>query len=135
LPLPGARPFDDGMGLTDLATSLRDSLTVARVFGEPYERDGVTVIPAASVRGGMGGGSGKKETEEGEGGGLGLVARPAGAYVIKDGSVTWQPAVDVNRIVLTAIAGWVAVAWIVARSVGRRPGAGAARGRSRRRAG
>jgi uncharacterized spore protein YtfJ len=116
------------MGLTDLTTTLRDSMTVARVFGEPYERDGVTVIPAASVRGGMGGGAGKQDAREGvqaagegEGGGLGLTARPAGAYVIKDGAVSWQPAVDVNRIVLTAIAGWVAVAWLIARSLGRRP--------------
>jgi uncharacterized spore protein YtfJ len=114
------------MGLNELATSLRESMSVARVYGEPYEKDGVTVIPAAAVRGGMGGGSGKKgavggeEPEEGEGGGLGLIARPAGAYVIKDGTVTWQPAVDVTRIVTLAILGWVAVAWVVSRSVGRR---------------
>jgi uncharacterized spore protein YtfJ len=114
------------MGLNDLATSLRDSMTVTRVFGEPFEKDGVTVIPAAAVRGGVGGGSGKRSTggeegpEEGEGGGLGMIARPAGAYVIKDGEVAWQPAVDVNRIVTLAIAGWVAVAWVVSRSVRRR---------------
>src|SRR4051812_28520728 len=115
------------MGLTELATALRDSMTVARVFGEPFERDGVTVIPAAAVRGGMGGGTGKRagregeeNPEEGEGGGLGMTARPAGAYVIKDGAVTWQPAVDVNRIVTLAILGWVAVAWVVSRAVRRR---------------
>ena len=111
-----------GMGMSELAASLRDTATVARVFGQPYERDGVTVIPAAVVRGGAGGGAGKKDStgEEGEGGGLGLVARPAGAYVIKDGAVTWQPAVDVNRIVTVAVVGWVAVAWLVARTVRRR---------------
>jgi uncharacterized spore protein YtfJ len=31
----------------------RDAVTVKRVFGEPYERNGVTVIPAASVVGGV----------------------------------------------------------------------------------
>jgi uncharacterized spore protein YtfJ len=125
-----------GMALSELVTALRDSLTVGRVFGEPYERDGVTVIPAASVRGAAGGGAGKRapshegrgETsvggtssgEEGEGGGLGFIARPAGAYVIKDGEVTWHPAVDVNRIVTLGILGWVAVAWVLARSLRRR---------------
>jgi uncharacterized spore protein YtfJ len=111
------------MTLAELVTTLRDSMTVSRVYGEPYERDGVTVIPAAHVRGGAGGGSGRKDGtgEEGEGGGLGLIARPAGAYVIKDGTVTWQPAVDVNRIVAVSVVGWVAAAWLVARAL-RRPG-------------
>ncbi len=110
------------MGLRDLATSLRDTMTVARVFGEPYERDGVTIIPAAAVRGAAGGRSGRKEQsgDEGEGGGLGLVARPAGAYVIKDGTVTWHPAVDVNRIVTLGVLGSVTVAWVLARALRRR---------------
>ena len=34
------------------------------------------------------------------GGGFGLSATPAGAYVIRGGAVEWQPAIDVNRIVL-----------------------------------
>jgi uncharacterized spore protein YtfJ len=105
------------MRVAELVSSLRDMMTVARVYGEPYERDGVTVIPAATVRGGAGGGFGKKDTsgEEGEGGGLGLIARPAGVYVIREGKVTWQPAVDVNRIVALGVLGWVAVTWVVAR--------------------
>jgi uncharacterized spore protein YtfJ len=92
-------------------------MTVSRVFGEPVERDGVTVIPAASVRGGAGGGSGRKGEagEEGDGGGVGLIARPAGAFVVKDGEVSWLPAVDVQRIVRVAVLGWVAVAWLLAR--------------------
>jgi uncharacterized spore protein YtfJ len=110
------------MRTAELMTAVRDGMTVSRVFGEPYERDGVTVIPAALVRGGAGGGSGRKaETqEEGDGGGFGLVARPVGAYVIKDGAVTWQPAVDVNRIVTVAVTGWVAIAWVLGRAVRRR---------------
>ena len=80
----------------------RDALTVKRVFGDPYEKNGVTVIPAASVRGGAGGGSGESADGTGGGGGFGLTARPAGAYVIRGDQVTWQPAVDVNRIVLGA---------------------------------
>lgn len=110
------------MNVHELVATARDALSVRKVFGEPYERDGVTVIPAATIRGGAGGGNGKKAetSEEGEGGGIGLVARPVGAYVIKDGAVSWQPAVDVNRIVTTAVLGWVAVAWLVARGLRRR---------------
>ena len=110
------------MRLTEMGSSLRDAMTVSRVFGQPYERDGVTVIPAAAIRGGAGGGAGTKAEagEEGEGGGFGVTARPAGAYVIKDGAVSWQPAVDVNRIVTVAVLGWVAVAWLLARSLRRR---------------
>jgi len=104
------------MTVAGLVASARDALTVSRVFGQPYERDGVTVIPAASVRGGAGGGAGRRETgEEGDGVGFGVLARPAGAYVIKDGEVRWLPAVDVQRIVSTCVLGWVAVAWVLSR--------------------
>ena len=37
------------MDPNELVQQARDALTVKRVFGEPYERDGVAVIPAASV--------------------------------------------------------------------------------------
>jgi uncharacterized spore protein YtfJ len=105
----------------DLINSAREALTVRRVFGEPYERDGVTVIPAAVIRGGAGGGAGREEGhQEGQGGGFGLTARPAGVYVVKDGAVGWQPAVDVNRIVGTAVLAWIAVVWLVSQAVGRR---------------
>jgi uncharacterized spore protein YtfJ len=110
------------MTLADQVATLREAMTVSRVFGEAYERDGVTVVPVASVRGGAGGGGGKKADtgEEGEGGGFGLIARPAGVYVIKDGAVSWQPAVDVNRIVATGVAGWVLAVWLISRAVRRR---------------
>jgi uncharacterized spore protein YtfJ len=63
------------------------------------------VIPAAAVGAGGGGGSGNQsggESGAGEGGGFGLRARPAGAFVIRNGSVRWQPAIDVNRVVMGA---------------------------------
>ena len=79
-----------------------DALTVKRVFGEPYEKNGVTVIPAASVIGGGGGGQGEDPDEpgvrSGSGSGFGLAARPAGAYIIRGEEVSWRPAIDVNRI-------------------------------------
>ncbi len=110
------------MNMVQLVISLRDAMTVSRVYGEPYERDGVTVIPAATVRGGGGGGSGKKDqtSEEGQGGGFGLVARPAGAYVITGQKVSREPAVDVNRIVTVAGLGSVTVAWLLTRRRRRR---------------
>ena len=79
-----------------------DALTVKRVFGDPYEKDGVTLIPAAAVRGGGGGGTQGEgeEKSQGQGAGFGVDARPAGVYEIKDGTVAWRPAVDVNRLAL-----------------------------------
>ena len=79
----------------------RDAVTVKRVYGEPVEREGVTLIPAAAVRGGAGGGG---DSQGNGGGGFGVVARPIGAYVIRNGQVSWRPAVDLNRVVLLAAA-------------------------------
>jgi uncharacterized spore protein YtfJ len=74
----------------------RDAITVKRVFGEPIEADGVTVVMAAKVGGGGGGGG---DSEGDGGGGFGLGAKPVGAYVIKGEEVKWVPAVDVNRLI------------------------------------
>jgi len=100
------------MNVQELLTTTREGLAVNRVFGAPTEHDGVTVIPAAALRGGVGGGVGRDENgQEGEGGGFGLTARPVGAYVVKDGVVTWRPAVDVNRLI--GLVGAVALAWVL----------------------
>jgi uncharacterized spore protein YtfJ len=89
------------MQVEELISSARDVVSVKRVYGEPYEKNGLTVIPAATVRGGGGGGSGESEGGEPQGGGgFGMVARPSGAWIIEDGDATWKPAIDVNRIVL-----------------------------------
>jgi uncharacterized spore protein YtfJ len=90
------------MDVQSVMSQARDAITVKRVFGEPYQAEGVTVIPAAKVIGGAGGGEGErpKEQEKGAGSGFGVVARPVGAYLIRGGQVSWRPAVDVNRIVL-----------------------------------
>jgi uncharacterized spore protein YtfJ len=85
------------MNALETISQARDALTVRRVYGEPYQEDGVTIIPAANVMGGAGGGG---DTEGNGGGGFGLSARPAGAWVIKDGDATWRPAIDLNRTIL-----------------------------------
>jgi uncharacterized spore protein YtfJ len=86
----------------------RDAITVKRVFGDPYQKNGITVIPAARVMGGGGGGQGEGPdgTGQGIGTGFGIAAHPVGAYVIRGDIVKWEPAIDVNRI----IAGTFAVA-------------------------
>jgi uncharacterized spore protein YtfJ len=102
------------MNVSELLSTAKDAVTVKRVYGEPYEKDGVTVIPAAAVGGGAGGGGGHDDKgQEGEGGGFGMGGRPAGAFVIKDGQVTWRPAVDPNRIFV--VLGLVAIAYVLSR--------------------
>ncbi len=49
------REEETDMDAKETIDAARESLTVRRVYGEPYERNGVTVIPAASVQGGGGG--------------------------------------------------------------------------------
>ena len=90
------------MEVQDVIAQARDAMTVKRVFGEPYEKDGVTVIPAARVQGGAGGGSGEDPQGQGKGSGSGFAmnARPVGAFIIQGGELSWRPAVDVNRIIL-----------------------------------
>src|SRR5438445_9351422 len=84
------------MNALEAVSQAKDVINVRRVYGEPYQEDGITIIPAAHV---MGGGGGGGDTEGNGGGGFGLYARPAGAWVIKDGDARWRPALDVNRMV------------------------------------
>ncbi|MDH3730838.1 MAG: spore germination protein GerW family protein [Acidimicrobiia bacterium] len=108
--------------LQDILSNVKDGMTVSKVFGEPYEKNGTTVIPVAAVRGGGGGGGGGGEGPDGEGeghgsgGGFGLTARPVGAYVLDEEGVKWEPALDVSRI---AIGGQIiaVVALLVVRSL------------------
>jgi uncharacterized spore protein YtfJ len=87
------------MDLDTLLQGHRDAVNVRRIYGDPIEQDGVTIVPAATVFGGTGGGG---DAEGNGGGGFGLVGRPAGAWVIRNGQATWKPAIDVNRVVAFA---------------------------------
>jgi len=120
------------MDAQEVLNQARDAMTVKRVFGDPYEKDGITVIPVASVMGGAGAGGGTGvatrpasagEENVGEGAGdsgygmgYGLRATPAGVYVIKGGEVEWKPALDTNRLTLQR-AGVAIVALLVLRSI------------------
>jgi uncharacterized spore protein YtfJ len=79
-----------------------DAINVKRVFGEPYQVNGLTVIPVARVAGGAGGGGGQGtnggESGKGFGTGFGVHARPVGVYEVRGDDVVWKPAIDVNRL-------------------------------------
>lgn len=107
----------------------RESLEVRRAFGEAYQVEGTTVVPVAKVMGGggmgFGSGSGGESDEEragpraegsGGGGGFGTRVKPLGVYEVRDGQVTWKPAIDLNRAI---IGGQIVVAlavWAFART-------------------
>jgi uncharacterized spore protein YtfJ len=107
------------MNLNELMQQVRDQVTVGRVFGDPIERDGVTVVPVARVMGGGGGGQGTDEAQQGEGGGFGMVARPAGVYVVRGQDVRFRPAVDVDRLVIAGAVVLVTALLVAARRRGR----------------
>lgn len=103
--------------LDEIMAESRNALTVRRVFGDPYEADGVTIIPAAAIKGGGGGGEGDGgDGTTGNGGGFGVIARPVGAYQIKDGEVSWVPAADTTRVIMLSQLVLV-VALLVVRSI------------------
>ena len=120
------------MDVDEVLNQARDAMTVKRVFGDPYEKEGVVVIPVANVMGGAGAGGGpgvgaqpasageeavgEGARDSGYGMGYGLRATPAGVYVIKGGEVEWKPALDMNRLTLQR-AGVTIAALLILRSV------------------
>jgi uncharacterized spore protein YtfJ len=126
-----AVPHFDPASVTRAAN---DTFTVRRVFGEAYERDGKLIIPVARLWGGTGSGSGSGEVGvpadadkvpaggqlgHGGGGGYGVHVKAVGVFVVDDTGAHWQPALDVNRVILGGqLAGAVvlttlALAWAV----------------------
>ncbi|MDP9795130.1 putative spore protein YtfJ [Catenuloplanes nepalensis] len=121
------------MNVYEIMTAARDAMTVRRVFGDPYERDGVTIIPAALVAGGLGAGSGrikdpkqdtggtpgaphgKRTDRHGDGGGFGMAAIPAGAYSIRAGKVRWHPAINIDLLILASAT--VTTTWLITRAL------------------
>jgi uncharacterized spore protein YtfJ len=107
------------MDVQELLSKVTQDLNVKRVFGEPIERDGILVVPVAHVRGGAGGGGSTAPGNEGSGGGAGIDAKPAGVFVVKNGEVSWQPAVDVTRLAIGGQLVAIVIALVV-RSIVRR---------------
>ncbi len=102
------------MNVQEILEKAQDTVNVKRVYGTPIEKDGLTIIPAASVSGGGGGGG--RPADSGGGVGYGVRARPVGAFVIKDGDVRWEPAIDATRLALRGMLIPI-VGMLVARSI------------------
>jgi uncharacterized spore protein YtfJ len=83
---------DPGSRLLErLVSHVGGNARVQAVFGDPVERDGMTVIPVARVRWGVGGGGGSLPDGSGTGGGGGVVADPVGYIEIASDRATFQP--------------------------------------------
>lgn len=86
------------MESSEYLSKLADRLSAKRVYSDPIQQDGITLITAAAVRGGGGRQrNGRKGQESGSG--MGLGARPVGAYVIQGSTVKWKPALDMSRLI------------------------------------
>ena len=106
------------MDVQEMVTRSQDTATVGRVYGEPHEKDGTTVIPAASVS--ARGGSGAARGGEHSGGGFRADAESVGAFVIRNGEVEWKPVFDLSSVVRSGqLVGMVAllVLWAVIRAL------------------
>lgn len=89
----------EGTALADellkrIGQTVGDKAKVSAVFGDPVEREGVTVIPVAKARFGFGGGGGAggREGEEGSGGGGGggALVSPVGYIELHDGAAKFK---------------------------------------------
>ena len=95
-----------------MAEKLGAVARAATVFGEPVERDGITVIPVAKARWGFGGGAGQHSGEggkqdDGAGGGGGVQVTPVGFIEIKDHAANFRPirTVSLSWIITGSILG------------------------------
>jgi uncharacterized spore protein YtfJ len=110
------------MRVTDVVSEAKSAMRASEVFGAPYEKNGITIIPAAKISGGAGGGGNEGDPQAG-GVGFGVSSRPVGAFVIKGGDVRWEPALDLNRvIVMGEVVAIVALltAWAIVQAVAKR---------------
>jgi hypothetical protein len=86
---------------SDVLPQFASTFAAKRVYSEPYTVDGTTLITAAAISGGAG--MRRDASERETGGGMGGSARPVGAYIVRDGQVTWKPALDLERIALRGL--------------------------------
>ena len=101
--------------LEQIGQTVGQKANVASVFGEPIEREGLTVIPVAKARFGFGGGggSGSREGDEGGGGGGGggALVSPIGYIELHDGSAEFRRiSTPLDFLALVAAASVIAVA-------------------------
>jgi uncharacterized spore protein YtfJ len=86
---------------------------VSTIFGEPVEREAVTVIPVAKARFGFGGGggSGSRESDEGSGGGGGggVAVSPVGYIEVRDSGAEFKRISTARDLAALVAAGSLAV--------------------------
>jgi uncharacterized spore protein YtfJ len=105
--------------LQDVAERVGSGASVKNVYGDPVSNGDCTVIPAAKVRYGFGGGSGgSRKGEDSEGGGAGGGARiqPTGAIEVTPRGVRYI-SFDNERQLAAAVALGFALGMAVARFV------------------
>jgi uncharacterized spore protein YtfJ len=105
--------------LERLGQQLTSSVTAQAVYGNPVERDGITIIPVARARYGFGGGGGggtqKQEASgSGAGAGAGVSLTPVGYIELREGRSRFRP-IRSSVVPLVAVSG--AIAWLLLRSV------------------
>ncbi|PRY10163.1 sporulation protein YtfJ [Pontibacter ummariensis] len=93
-----------------IAENLGGVANAERVYGNPVERDGLTIIPVAKAQFGFGGGAGKKAGEEGSGGGGGISLTPIGYIEMKQGNSQFRPIRDQQTLLkVIAVGGLLAL--------------------------
>lgn len=128
----------------EMLEHVRQLFTVERVYGEPIEVMGKTIIPVAQIAASGGGGGGEGEgpadaagsvtgTAEnaahvmqhgsGMGFGFGGTARPLGFMVVDGDKTTWVPIVNPEKIALKALSVGLGVVKLVLKSAEKRAGA------------
>jgi uncharacterized spore protein YtfJ len=98
--------------LGTLAEQVGSRLTASTVYGSPVEREGVTVIPVATVRFALGGGGAGGSTAQGEGEGGGTLGsgHPSGYIELRDGRSRFVPIVHPERLALIGSVGVLGMA-------------------------
>lgn len=112
--------------LEKMTGPLQSRASVKKVFGEPINAHGKTIVPVAQIAFGFGGGFGKGNQNseaahmptgsgEGAGGGGGMYARPKGVYEITEQGTRFIPASRVRPLVFAAVAGFLLRGWLMRR--------------------
>ena len=97
--------------LQRIGRTVGDGARVSTVFGEPIEREGITVIPVARARFGFGGGGGgayEPDGGSGGGGGGGGVVSPVGYIEVRNGAAEFKRISSPIDLVAFVVAGSLA---------------------------
>jgi uncharacterized spore protein YtfJ len=106
--------------LERIGQTVGERAQASTIFGEPVEREGVTVVPVAKARFGFGGGGGGGNREEsqgfGRGGGGGGAVTPIGYIEVTDGRSAFKrisTSTDLLALVAAASLAMIAVKRVV----------------------